>query len=198
MKYQKDIYRRKSLRLKGYNYKQAGAYFVSICTLNRACLFGNIISEEMVLNDAGRIVADEWIKTVEIRNNIDLDEWVVMPNHFHGILVINECRGTARRAPTVEQFGKPVPGSIPTIIRSFKSAVTKRINELRNSPGAKIWQRNYYEHIIRNENELNQIREYITNNPLKWEFDKENPNVGTKARTVLEPFLQYGNEPWLS
>jgi putative transposase len=198
MKYQKDIYRRKSLRLKGYNYKQAGAYFVSICTLNRACLFGNIISEEMVLNDAGRIVADEWIKTVEIRNNIELDEWVVMPNHFHGILVINECRGTARRAPTVEEFGKPVPGSIPTIIRSFKSAVTKRINELRNSPGEKVWQRNYYEHIIRNENELKQIREYITNNPLKWDLDRENPKFGTKARTVLEPFLQYGNEPWLS
>lgn len=197
MKYQKDIYRRKSLRLKGYNYKQAGAYFVSICTLNRACLFGNIISEEMVLNDAGRIVADEWIKTVEIRNNIELDEWVVMPNHFHGILVINECRGTARRAPTVEQFGKPVPGSIPTIIRSFKSAVTKRINELRNSPGEKVWQRNYYEHIIRDENELNRMREYITNNPLKWEFDKENPNVRIHSGVVREPALLYGNEPWL-
>jgi putative transposase len=197
MKYQTDIHHRRSLRLKNYDYAQAGVYFVSICAQSRACLFGNIVNEEMVLNVVGKIVAEEWIKTVEIRNNIELDEWVVMPNHFHGILVINECRGTARRAPTVEQFGKPVPGSIPTIIRSFKSAVTKRINELRKSPGAKIWQRNYYEHIIRDENELNRMREYITNNPLKWEFDKENPNVRIHSGVVREPALLYGNEPWL-
>ncbi len=194
MKYQTDIRHRSSLRLKGYDYKQAGVYFVSMCTLNRTCFFGDIVNGEMMLNAEGQIVAGEWIKTAEIRNNIELDEWVVMPNHFHGILVINECRGTARRAPTVEQFGKPVPNSIPTIIRSFKSAVTKRINKLRNSPGAKIWQRNYYEHIIRNEDELNCIREYITNNPLKWEFDKENPNVGTHVRVVREPALQFGSE----
>lgn len=194
MKYQTDIRHRRSLRLKGYDYKQAGVYFVSMCTLNRTCFFGDIVNGEMMLNAEGQIVAEEWIKTAEIRNNIELDEWVVMPNHFHGILVINECRGTARRAPTVEQFGKPVSNSIPTIIRSFKSAVTKRINELRNSPGAKIWQRNYYEHIIRNEDELNRIREYITNNPLKWEFDKENPNVGTHVRVVREPALQFGSE----
>ena len=194
MKYQTDIRHRRSLRLKGYDYKQAGVYFVSMCTLNRTCFFGDIVNGEMMLNAEGQIVAEEWIKTAEIRNNIELDEWVVMPNHFHGILVINECRGTARRAPTVEQFGKPVSNSIPTIIRSFKSAVTKRINELRNSPGAKIWQRNYYEHIIRNEDELNCIREYITDNPLKWEFDKENPNVGTHVRVVREPALQFGSE----
>lgn len=194
MKYQTDIRHRRSLRLKGYDYKQAGVYFVSMCTLNRTCFFGDIVNGEMMLNAEGQIVAEEWIKTAEIRNNIELDEWVVMPNHFHGILVINECRGTARRAPTVEQFGKPVSNSIPTIIRSFKSAVTKRINELRNSPGAKIWQRNYYEHIIRNEDELNRIREYITNNPLKWEFDKENPNDGTHVRVVREPALQFGSE----
>jgi putative transposase len=189
MKYQKDIYRRKSLRLKGYNYKQAGAYFVSICTLNRACLFGNIISEEMVLNDAGRIVADEWIKTVEIRNNIELDEWVVMPNHFHGILVINECRGTARRAPTVEEFGKPVPGSIPTIIRSFKSAVTKRINELRNSPGEKVWQRNYYEHIIRNENRPQSQLDSERQNAKS--LINKNKSTSTK-KTVDEFYFIYG------
>jgi REP element-mobilizing transposase RayT len=172
MKYQTDIRHRRSLRLKGYDYKQAGVYFVSMCTLNRTCFFGDIVNGEMMLNAEGQIVAEEWIKTAEIRNNIELDEWVVMPNHFHGILVINECRGTARRAPTVEQFGKPVPGSIPTIIRSFKSAVTKRINELHNSPGAKIWQRNYYEHIIRNEKSYVRIAEYIINNPAKWTLDK--------------------------
>ena len=95
MKYQTDIHHRRSLRLKNYDYAQAGVYFVSICAQSRACLFGNIVNEEMVLNVVGKIVAEEWIKTVEIRNNIELDEWVVMPNHFHGILVINECRGGA-------------------------------------------------------------------------------------------------------
>lgn len=95
-----------------------------------------------------------------------------MPNHFHGILVITgNCRGTARRAPTLERFGQPVPGSIPAIIRSFKSAVTKRINELRQMPGAKIWQRNYHERIIRDESEMNKIREYIQSNPIQWEMD---------------------------
>ena len=168
---------RRSIRLKGYDYAGAGAYFVTICAQNRECLYGEIMNGKMVLKDAGEIVADEWIKTGDIRDKIILDEWVVMPNHFHGILVIDDRRGTARRAPTVEQFGKPVSGSIPTIIRAFKSAVTKRINEMRKTPGVKIWQRNYYEHVIRNDNELNRIREYITNNPAQWELDRENPNV---------------------
>jgi hypothetical protein len=96
----------------------------------------------------------------------------------------------------VEQFGQPVSGSISTIIRSFKSAVTKRINEIRKTPGAKLWQRNYYEHIIRNENELNRIREYIANNPIKWEFDKENQKIRSDVRAVREPPQQYGDEPW--
>jgi len=143
-----------------------------------------------VLNPLGRIVADEWIKTADIRNEIELDEWVVMPNHFHGIVWIRQtdgtsdtvCRGTARRAPTVEQFGKSVAGSLPTIIRAFKSAVTKRINESRNTPGAGLWQRNYWEHIVRNENELNRIRQYIIDNPKNWETDRENPNVQAVQR----------------
>ncbi|MEA2015034.1 MAG: transposase [Thermodesulfobacteriota bacterium] len=198
MTYNPDIHNRRSIRLKGYDYSQAGAYFVSICTQNRECLFGKITDGQMVLNDAGKIVADEWIKTGAIRNNVALDEWVVMPNHFLGILVVDDRRGTARRAPTIEQFGQPVSNSIPTIIRSFKSAVTKRINEIRKTPGKKLWQRNYYEHIIRDENELNRIREYIVNNPMKWGLDRENPDVVGAVRepSLQEPVPQYGEEPW--
>jgi hypothetical protein len=102
----------------------------------------------------------------------------------------------------VEQFGKPVSGSLPTIVRSFKSAVTKRINKTRNAHGAKLWQRNYYEHIIRDENELNRIREYIANNPMKWESDRENP-VGTAPcvcpdnKAVRESPHQCGKETWM-
>ena len=99
-----------------------------------------------------------------------------MPNHFHGIIYIESTRrGTARRAPTIEQFGKPSTNSLPTIVRSFKSAVTKQINQSCDMPGTPIWQRNYYEHIIRDEISLNKIREYIINNPIKWQFDHENP-----------------------
>jgi REP element-mobilizing transposase RayT len=129
----------------------------------------------MVLNDTGKIVADEWMKTGEIRDEIELDEWVVMPNHFHGIVMIR--RGDRPVAPTPMPLPGPRPKSIGSLMSGFKSAVTKRINEIPKTLGKKIWQRNYYEHIIRNENELNRIREYIQNNPVKWEFDRENPAV---------------------
>jgi len=130
----------------------------------------------------------EWIKTADIRSNIELDVSVVMPNHFHGILtIVDHCRGTVHRAPTLEQFGKPTSGSLPTIVRYFKSAVTRRINELRGTPYTPVWQRNYYEHVIRNETDLNEIREYIINNPLKWDLDSENPNiVGARCTVPLQ------------
>ena len=119
------------------------------------------------------------------------DEFVIMPNHIHGIIWIVETPehpddtvGARRRAPTmrrrapkVEQFGKPVPGSIPTIVHAFKSAVTRRINALRGTPGARVWQRNYYEHIIRNDRALNAIRRYIAENPARWHLDRYNPNA---------------------
>ena len=133
---------------------------------------------EMRLNAAGWIVQDEWTRTAVIRVRVILDAFIVMPNHFHGIILI-ECRGTLQRAPTLEQFGKPTSDSIPTIIRLFKSATTKRLNALRDTPGIPIWQRNYHEHIIRDESEFNRIREYVINNPAGWDKDEENPTVAT-------------------
>jgi len=169
---------RRSIRLAGYDYSQAGAYFVTVCAHDRICLFGDIMNGDMRLNDAGKIVHDEWLRTAGIRSNVELDVFVVMPNHFHGIILLHpDGRGTLQRAPTVEQFGKPTSNTIPTIVRLFKSASTKRINEIRHTPGAAIWQRNYYEHIIRNDESLNRIREYIMTNPIRWEADEENPNA---------------------
>ena len=164
-----ERYHRRSVRLRKYDYSQTGAYFITIVTQSRECLFGNIVHGDMKLNNIGLIVKDEWVKTAEIRNNIELDRWVVMPDHFHGIIVVSNGRGTARRAPTVEQFGKPVVGSVPTIIRSFKSAVTNRVNKMYQTPGGKLWQRNYWEHIIRTNDELIRIREYILQNPINWQ-----------------------------
>ena len=148
---------RRSLRLKKYDYSRGGAYFVTVCVRKRLCLFGNVADGEMVLNQFGAIVRDEWLKTAEIRDNIEMDGFVVMPNHVHGIILIQARRGTACRARISEQFGKPVPGSLPTVIRAFKSAVTKRINQKRNTRGRAVWQRNYYEHVIRDDDDLNKI-----------------------------------------
>ena len=174
---------RRSIRLQGYDYSQAGAYAVTICTHNRDCLFGEIAGGKMVLNHAGHAALQCWQAIPDHFPHAELDAFVMMPNHVHGIVVIADRRGTACRAPTqVEQFGHPVAGSIPTVIRSFKSAVTKRINEIRNTPGAKVWQRNYYEHIIRDEGELKRMREYITNNPVQWELDRENPAAAMTGR----------------
>ncbi len=173
-------YNRHSFRKKGYDYSQSGLYFITICTENKIHLFGKITNGEMQLNNEGKIVAKEWIKTAKIRNEVELDKWTIMPNHFHSIIKITQRRGTACRAhlPTqqfthpTQQYANPIPYSLPTIIRSFKSAVTKGINELNNHPGTKLWQRNYWEHIIRNDDELYRIRQYIMRNPINWQKDR--------------------------
>jgi hypothetical protein len=154
-------------------------------------VFGEVVKGEMVLNDIGKIALDQWFKTSELRPYVKLseDEFIIMPTPGHGIIWIADEVGTRRgrvhetgerarqrRAPTetVEKFGKPVEGSIPTIIRAYKSAVTYAVNALQNQRGAVLWQRNYYDHIIRNERELNNIRWYILNNPRNWQLDGDN------------------------
>jgi len=143
-------------------------------------LFGDIKEGEVILNDFGSVAEKCLLEMPEHFTHTEIDYHVIMPNHVHVIIIINDiCRGTACRAPTDqheanEQFGKPTRKSLSTIIRSYKSAVTKEINIIRNSPGAKIWQRNYYECIIRTEKEMHEIRNYIRSNPLRWDIDREN------------------------
>jgi REP element-mobilizing transposase RayT len=170
--------------LQGYDYAQAGAYFVTICTQARVCLFGEVTDGVICVNDVGGIVHEEWLRTASLRPRVTLDAFIVMPNHVHGIIVLGG-RGTLQRAPTdqhaptdgatVERFGRPTSNSLPTIVRLFKAATTKRINEWRGTPSAPVWQRSFYEHIIRNEAALNRIRQYILDNPARWMFDRENP-----------------------
>lgn len=174
-----NVHRRRSIRLHGYDYAQAGSYFVTICTKDRACLFGEIVDCVVRLNDCGVIVERVWTSIPKHFPRVVIDEFVVMPNHVHGVLTvisIDDGRGTACRAPAQERFGRPTPATIPTIVRSIKSAATKEINELRGTPGGAVWQRNYYEHIIRNDDSLNRIRQYIRDNPAHWVLDQENPN----------------------
>jgi len=184
------IHRRRSIRLKDYDYSQPGSYFVTLCTHGHECLFGDITDGEMVLNDMGIIVHDEILKTESIRDNIEIDKYVIMPNHVHLIVVIylvganggspqiiddqlNRAHGCA---PLHNSRFSLKPKSIGSFIAGFKSAATKRINIHRTTPSVSVWQRNYYEHIIRDERELNKIRRYVINNPAKWTYDIENYN----------------------
>jgi len=177
MKYDPEKHHRRSIRIPNFDYSQDGWYFVTICSHQRERLFGDVVDGVMVINKFGDIVNSEWIRTAQLRHYITLDEFVVMPNHIHGIININidgvGAHGNVPlHKPQIEKFGKSTKNSIPTIVKLFKSTITKQINEIRHSPGVHIWQKNYYEHIIRDEIDLNRIRQYIQNNPLKWPEDK--------------------------
>jgi putative transposase len=185
---------RRSIRLKGYDYTQPGAYFVTVCTHRREFLFGDVVNGEVVMNGFGAVVDYQWRQIPRFSPNTMLDEFVVMPNHFHGIVIIvgdetnvgakHPCLNSGKAdgidtggcfAPTTERPHGTAPGSLSAVIQNFISVTTRKINRMRRTPGRKLWQRNYHEHIIRNDAELNRIREYIRNNPLKWAEDRENP-----------------------
>jgi putative transposase len=157
--------KRQSIRLRDYNYTQTGAYFITICTHNHLCLFGDIAADKVHLTAVGEMVAQCWQDIPVHFPHVALQEFVVMPNHVHGIISIVEAPH-AVPAPVQEQFSKPVAGSIPTIIRSYKSAVTKTVKKLNETPSGSLWQRNYYEHVIRNEADYTRIAEYIIDNPF--------------------------------
>jgi len=181
---------RRSIRLKDYDYSSNGAYFVTMVTWRRDMLFGEIIDGNMRLNDFGAIADECWRDVPEHFPNVDLGAYVIMPNHVHGVVVINDMgdrRGTIYRAgATQPDKGKGAamlrpnvkPGSLGAIIRSYKSAVSYRIHKELNATG--IWQRNYYEHIIRDEKDLQRITDYIEMNPLRWNDDDENPARTTR------------------
>jgi len=172
-------YHRRSIRLKGIDYSSPGAYFVTVATHNHLCIFRRVISGKMDFNALGKIVQECWLKLPDHFSDIEIEPIVVMSNHIHGIISIYEkdCRGTIYRAPTTEdhphidadcarkteKFGQPVVGSIPMIIRTFKAAVSRLA---RKEIGLiHLWQRNYFEHIIRAQNDLNIIANYILTNP---------------------------------
>ncbi len=179
-----EKHQRRSVRLKGYDYSQPGVYFVTICSWLRGFIFGEIINGKMALNEYGMVAEREWFNNVNVRTNIELNQFIIMPNHVHCIVIINRNRRGEVASPnnnaqqTLPKGGETPPLHIPTlgqIVAHFKYMTTKQINIIRDTPGVPVWQRNYYEHIIRNEIELNKIREYIRDNPVRWAFDKDNP-----------------------
>ncbi len=225
MNFEPKTRQRRSTRLRNYDYSQPGAYFLTLCVWDRGSLFGEIVDGAMRPNAIGHIVAEEWVRTATIRSEIELDAWVVMPNHLHGILVISDpgmsvnirtgssqhivgatggrpsqctgeplkctgeplkctgeplkCTGERPLAPT---HRSPVaasmrPRSLGAAVAGFKSASTRRINEWRRTPGEKVWLRNYWERVIRDDAERWHIQEYIRSNPARWLQDKLNPSA---------------------
>ena len=173
MKYDPEIHHRRSVRLKNYDYAESGAYFVTVISQNRQCIFGEVVDGKIELNEFGHILAEEWERSNKIRQEIELDAFVVMPNHIHGIVTIDVV-GATGRSPSPSG---PPKRSLGAFVGGFKSAVTTRINQFRGTPGAAIWQRNYYEHVTRDEESLNRIRQYILDNPARWASDPENPTA---------------------
>lgn len=184
---------RRSIRLEGYDYASEGGYFITLVTHERQPLFGEIVDGEMCLNDLGVLARDQWFHTAQMRPYVELfdDEFVVMPNHIHGIIWLTDLVGAYCNTPLPPVSGDtPLPGNTPlpqttfrspaigvgAIIRGYKSAVTKGINEIRGTPSSPVWQRNYYEHIITTDHEYESILEYIDANPRAWLTDSENPS----------------------
>jgi putative transposase len=175
MKYDPDKHHRRSIRLEGYDYAQDGGYFVTICVFERKHLFGNVVDGEMILNEIGKLVKFTWLDLPRHNKNVELDEYIIMPNHIHGIIIISGA-GLPQGAGLERAGLEPAPTDtaghgLSEIVRQFKTFSAKRVNQINNTAGTRLWQRNYYEHIIRNENDLLQIREYINNNPYNWEND---------------------------
>lgn len=190
MKYNPKIHHRRSIRLKGYDYSQAGAYFITVCCQDKECRFGKIENDKMVLNEFGTIAYNEWNKLPERFSNFELDVFQIMPNHMHGIMVL--VGATLAVAPNNETDNNNRAGASPAltigdIVGAYKSLVANVCLKIFKSKWAgvnigagvnpaptmgKLWQRNYYEHIIKNEQSYQTISNYIITNPSKWKDDK--------------------------
>lgn len=174
---------RKQNRLNKYDYSLSGYYYITICTQNREETFGIIENNRMIINQYGEVVKNTWLEIPKHFQNVKLDEFIIMPNHIHGIIIINNPVGTGHAL----SYNKNNDLSI--IIGSFKSAATKQINQLNN--GSFIWQRYFYDHIIRTTNSLKNIREYIINNPLTWGIDENNiKNYSLEGKACLAPTVR--------
>jgi len=168
----REIYHRHSIRLKGFDYSRSGAYFVTVCTQDRACVFGDVVAGNIRRNAAGRMIDKWWLELNRGFSNVKTDEYAIMPNHFHGIVFITDASNGGRGAPACAPLSR--------IVQWFKTMTTNEYIRGVKTAGwpafsGRLWQRNYYEHVVRTDASLNRIREYIRNNPAKWESDRENP-----------------------
>lgn len=198
-RYNPDIHHRQSVRLKAHDYSQPGAYFVTVCTQNRECAFGKILNAEMILNDAGRMVQGVWDELPVRYPGVQIDSFVIMPNHIHGIILLTGSthrRGESRIRPNKgDHKDRPygtLPGTIGRVMQGFKSITTRKYIIGARDNGwppfeKRLWQRNYYERVVRDDSEMHRVREYVTGNPARWLEDEENPvhSVGATARSPV-------------
>ena len=198
MKSDSKDHHRRSIRLKDYDYAQPGGYFVTIVTQSRKCLFGEIVEAEMQLNDAGQMVEAVLNNFPKHYSRVECDAFVVMPNHVHAVIVLVGAGPRARSAPTGQPQGVAptikTSLSLPDVVHRFKTLTTKQYIDGVKQYGwrhfvGRLWQRNYFEHVIRDEASLNRIRQYILDNPARWEYDRENPDA-----TKPEPEYQWRME----
>jgi REP element-mobilizing transposase RayT len=193
MPYDPRKHHRRSVRLRGYDYAGGGTFFVTICAHRKEPLFGEVAGGEIRLNAVGEIARDEWYRSAEMRAEVLLDAFVVMPNHIHGIVALDGsvagggddraralAPGGARGAP----LQRPA-GSLGAFVAGYKARVTSRVRALTGESGKRVWQRNYYEHIIRDDREADEIRLYVVNNVLTWADDPDNP--AASGRTACAP-----------
>ena len=183
MQFNPEIHHRRSIRLANYDYSQTGFYFITLCTYQKQYLFGEIINDEMRLNQIGKVVQQEWLNSATIRQEIELDEWIIMPNHLHGIVIINNtdknCATNLNQGATNLNQGASLaplhrkPKSLSSFIAGFKSAVTKKVRSMSKIPDFVVWQRNFYESVIKDDIHLDNTRLYIQNNPVNWHQDSE-------------------------
>jgi putative transposase len=188
MTYDPQKHHRHSIRLPNYDYAQPGGYFITIVTYQRDMIFGEIVNKQMRLSDFGKIAEECWRAIPDHFPNVELGAYVIMPNHVHGIIVINDGSATNSSPSVGARHVSPLPqpsnprgykrGSIGAFAGSFKSAVSKRIGREHNATG--IWQRNYYEHVIRNHEDWDRIHRYIEANPSRWAEDQENPSYSSE------------------
>ena len=173
-----EHHHRRTIRLPGFDYRTPATYFVTLCTYDRLPLFGAIENGVVHPNDLGRLVEEEWKRSAGIREEITLDEFIVMPNHLHGLVhIIVGAQGLAPLQPSAQSHLHRPPRSLGSFISGFKRGVIHRAYREGFIPhSTRLWQRNYYERIVRDEEGLMRAREYIQHNPLQWEHDRENPN----------------------
>lgn len=167
---------RRSIRLKGYDYAHPGVYFVTICTGGKRCTLGRVAGDRVELFPLGRIVRECWLEIPRHRGRVELDAFVVMPNHFHALVIQHAVPGPrARQVAPLQLAPRLRPDTLGAVIHAFKAAVTRRARRELGITGA-VWQRSYYEHVVRNGDDLVEIQNYIQMNPLRWAFDRENPD----------------------
>jgi putative transposase len=164
---------RRSIRIPQADYSHPGAYFITLCAFNKRCLFGTVENAAVRLNPIGEIARACWIEIPHHFPNVTSDTFVVMPNHMHGILVIKErARHAVPLRPPIESFRRPVHGSVPTIVRSYKSAVTRLVRKSLKNESFEVWQSNYFERVLRDGSEFSKATRYILENPMMWRLEE--------------------------